>query len=353
MELKKMFDLEFLLECYKISEDRDKEREKISNFVIKTLQKLDKSKLTLVDLNGHQIHFFDLWNKFIKGSKLSKDEMTWIVTKWAYCLGRLTIFGLSKKKVTDKMFWDRVKDLGVEALNNECKITGDYLSVSLDNDFNFVFEKYEVQRENEAEPRVKIGPLTEAGFKHDIYEEIIEFKTGNLIIRDWFNREGSDSFSDAVIDFETMHFDSTNMKERVSIVSQYANKGLVSVNVGNTNPSVYLVKGNLYIGEGPEIKKGLVFKGNIDTDMFAGSVIDESTFVDLLIQSGMKKQKALKELDLIKKEDNTILVKVKPGKYKLSFCGEHKDFNKKYRQKFKNNNLGDHKPYFALERMKS
>lgn len=151
-------------------------------------------------------------------------------------------------------------------------------------------------------------------------------------------------------------FDINSAKGRVESSLDYAKYNFAHVHLTNGYVGVYQVNGNLYIGDGPDRedqKKGKIFKGSICTDLWAGSVIDESTFIDILVSKGMTKANALKELKEQKKIWTNISVKVKPGKYKLSFCGDYEEFNKKFRKKNKSLKLASkYKPYFPLERIK-
>lgn len=357
MELQKLLDKDFISQMGEIvSEKKNGEwveivRQKSSEHIKSILPSLDKSKLQPIKTYGHELPFIDNWNKFLKGTLKSYDYENFVYD-WENHFTHLAIMssciGKKDPNVMEKIIRGRL-DISFK----NCQVTGEHLVITLDDNLNFkviksVMEKV-INSEGKEGMRFKEMPLGEATFKNTIKEHVIEFKTGNLIINDWF-RTPNDEFKNQV---RKKEFESINYTQgRVNQILHYASQNFVSVNIGNSCASVYVKEGNIYIGEGPELKKGAVYKGNICTDLWNGTIIDEAQFVEILMKAGMTKAKAEKELENQKKIWTCISIKVKPGKYKLSFCGNYEEFNKKYRTKNKKTTLPkEYKPYFCLERI--
>lgn len=334
MELQKLLDKEFILELgNEVSQKKNGEwvesvRKKAEEHIKKVLPQLDKTKLSPIKTYGHELPFIDNWNSFLKGTLKSYDYAHF-VHDWENHFTHLAIMSSCMGK-QDPTVMDKVIRGRLDISFKNCQVTGDHLVITLDENLNFkviksVMEK-SLNSEGKEVMRFREMSLGEATFKNTIKEHIIEFKTGNLIINDWF-RTPNDEFKNQV---RKKEFESINYTQgRVNQIIHYAKQNFVSVNIGNSCASVYIKKGNIYVGEGPELKKGAVYKGNICTDLWNGTIIDEAQFVEILMNSGMTKNEAESELKRQKKIWTCISIKVKPGKYKLSFCGNYEEFNKK------------------------
>lgn len=364
MELLKIYDKKLLTKIsklpWKTDADRKKKNDLLLEHIQKTLPLLNKKKLKPVNLMGHELSFFTYWNKFVTGKKLAEKEYNYLVAYWSATL--------SHTAINYKFQKDLITAIGMEFRTGSeyCKKTGVYIATRLDEKLNFTFEKsvsVKVVCDGKTYDSVKFEKLTDLGFKNKITEKIVEFKTGNLLVNDWFRCKNNE-FSEAVKDKNEDYSEEgsiNNPRGVISAISRLAELGVVSVNVGNSCPQGFKIKDTLLFGEykykqsdddgWAEMKKDKTHLGSVCTDLWNVSIIDESQFVKILMDSGISEAKANQHLKEVRKKVD-IKLKVKPGKYKLSFCGEAEEFNSKFRKKHKNKLPAKYVPYFTLEKIK-
>lgn len=186
------------------------------------------------------------------------------------------------------------------------------------------------------------GPLNKNTFKDSVVEKIINIPTGNLILADFFRCEGNE-FRDAVKPEKEDYSEENSInypRGRVREITRNAEMNFIQVNM-TSSPSVYQEGNKLVFGKDStydwetmkEEKHNKNYKGRIILDRWTLCAIDQKVFVELLMEKGASKQKAEKLLAKVKKENGTLSLKVKPGKYKLSFCGDFESFDSKMRRK--------------------
>ena len=175
-----------------------------------------------------------------------------------------------------------------------------------------------------------------------IQETYIQVPSGNLIVADWFrdNKNVLQKLTDVkntVIGKKLMEINSYEAQYGDSYLVEYAQVlsaaelNIATVFVGNSSPDIFQ-KGNNILGfnansyeserefnkkiqaEMPEWKK----KGSICTDLWRASVIDEKTFINHL-STEYSREEAEKIVAEIKSEWTVVNIKVKPGKYKLTY----------------------------------
>lgn len=350
MEILKIYNLDVIKKMNKEIKSKKSNRYETARKIAETwlkeiLPKLNKSKLPVANIGGYDLAFFTVWNKFVKGKKVSEREFNLMVSELEGVLSDAAIFirlGSNKKQFTN----DIKSQFRIR--RTECRKTGTYLTVSFDDKFNFMFDQFEAKTIILDDGSKAYGgnfvPLKVNKFKNKIYEKILTFESGNLIINDWF-RTNNDEFSNItdLEDGESLNYTSG----RVNRISHYADLNFASVNVGNSSPRVYTKGNSILVGRGPDLKKGKIYRGRVCTDLWNATIIDEKQFLKMLVDNGMTPAKAKKELAAQKKIWTCIKLKVKPGKYKLSFCGDYEDFSKKSKKKFPKG----YKPYFTLERI--
>lgn len=179
-----------------------------------------------------------------------------------------------------------------------------------------------------------------------IQETYIQVPSGKLLVADWFrdNKNVLQKLTDVkgtVIGKKLMEINSYDAQYGDSYLAEYAQVlsaaelNIATVFVGNSSPDIFQ-NGNKIIGfdadsyeserkfktamktEMPEWKK----KGSICTDLWRASVIDEEILVSHLATKYSQKE-AEEIMAEIKAGWTVVEVKVKPGKYKLTYTIKH------------------------------
>lgn len=342
MEILKLYDLD-LLKRFKamvnspiqgIYNEICKESEA---WLTKKMRELDKSKLVPVELMGYHLSYFLAWNKFVAGERLSKlDSM---IVQQAFTNSHFELANMLPEEFTQSDLETFVKALHFPINQNICSATGTSFRVEFDTELNFKLLQWAGLNQGYI-------PLSEkTTFENKVYESIIEFTSGNLLVNDWFrgpNNEFTSFFKNRDLDF-----DINSTQGRIAQMMHHALSNFVSINVGNTMPGVYVDSDKILVGEGPDLVKGDIFKGNVCTDLWNASIIDEDLFLSILEVQGLSRADAVSELQRQKDIWTTMAVKVAPGKYKLSFCGNYHEFSSKFTGSIPYN----HQPYFILEKV--
>lgn len=304
------------------------------------LLSLDHTKLKRIDSMGYEVVFFSAWNKLVDGQGAKLTEQEW------YYLGMPFSHDLYMKELSIK---DNVvsvsRHLSFSSSDQRCRLTDTKFMIELNPDFSFSISQWvpEVRIVNgEKHHWGKFIPMQPMSFKDKIYEKTITFKTGNLIINDWFETE-NDSFSEAVDD-DFLSLESA--ANRVEVTKKYLKDfKFIHVSVLNTCPGVYQEGDKIFIGQGPDKAKNK--KGFVCTDLWWASIIEEEQFLKILTTNGVSKEQADKDLAAVKKTWTCTSLKVSPGKYKLKFMGDHEKFAALYKGKAPKGVT----PYFTLEKV--
>ncbi|HEY6437863.1 MAG TPA: hypothetical protein VIY47_14830, partial [Ignavibacteriaceae bacterium] len=155
----------------------------------------------------------------------------------------------------------------------------------------------------------------------------ITFKTGDLLISDWFR---IDEFTEATKIFDLFDIESADGRQKQAAC--YMNElGFISVNTGNLNPSIYQKNGVLsfcssadsedydYDSNPKEFKK----IGNVDTELWNVTIIDKQQLIDIISITNPEKAKELVDRYIQKYSENIVQVKVNPGTFYLYHHGDH------------------------------
>lgn len=324
-------------------------------YVKEKLESIDISKLPLIDQGKSKVFAISLWNNFVQ-NKLNDDDKIRVENMLCMSIMNSLIFighcnsEESFKEQLDIFF--RLDDYMT------CQKTGFHHWLSIDKENgNFRVKKFKNVKikvvddkgnEHETYKLVEVSDLD--AFRNVLYEKELYFETGKLLVADWF-RDQDNSFSKVVKEDWSPERSLNHESGRVKTMNDYADKGFVSVNVGNTCPNVFYFDNKIVVGqdkegegymtEGESINKGMVI-----TDYWATTIIDESKMMNILMESGLNLIQAKNKLKEFKKE--CISFKVKKGKYKLTFCANYEEFNKKYRKRNKDFTK-EIVPYFVLE----
>lgn len=170
----------------------------------------------------------------------------------------------------------------------------------------------------------------------------ITFPTGRLLVSDWFRCRG---FNEAIGDHEGASLNSD--RGRVQSTLHKLSRGLASFHLGNTCPGIYLRDGALLIGENramaehdwdsdaeePEEREIDGHKGQVCTDLWAASIIDQKTLMDLLEQELGSAEAAFDAYAEYRKStyDQITEIQVEPGTYEVHFGPNHEEFARTFR----------------------
>jgi hypothetical protein len=336
-------------------------RENFTNHVTKTLPLLDKSKLVKIETLGYENYFFELWNNFfdsvdnqyktgMRDLILSlTDSMVNYLILFAYSID----YKLSESEIQE-LIKKEISRFDFQLTFKSCRLSNTRLNLFLSPEGIF-----ELKREEHKAIMLPDGkktfettryPMEPNKYQIKIKTVDIEFKTGKLLINDWFRVEG-DLFKNAV---SSLKLDGciNYATGREAQIFNYAKNNVISVNIGNTCPSVYVKNGHLLVGRGPELKKGKTFKGNVCTDLWNATIIDEYEFVNKLKNNGASEADISEALRQVKDTWTTIQIKVEPGIYRVHFCADYEEFNKLYNQKDDKIDFGKkYYPYFLIEKL--
>lgn len=175
-------------------------------------------------------------------------------------------------------------------------------------------------------PTEQLAPAT-------LQEAEVTFKTGNLLIADWFRiKEFTELVNKRDISVES--------REGCEALAKHLAEAfnLVRVYVGNTCPSIYqdgnrLVIGSLNDDEGQAVSEQLQFVGHVCTDLWAASIIEYDNLVALVAQSmpdaAREMVDAYIEENLSQGSYGLNRVAVEPGTYYLYHCGDFENFPRK------------------------
>lgn len=270
--------------------------------------------------------FINAWNAISKAEKLedAKSALDVITGRFEstmmlrICLGHLPAEE-GYKKYCETMTQGDISHFKTE-VNETCSITGERAIIEFRN-WECVFGNY-------VNGKFCVSGPTEK--RPSVFHQSIEFKTGNLLIADWFR---INEFTKTVKQENQPSLDSEHGRELQT--KYYAEKfGFISVCLGNTCPSILENNGKLIIGtvqEKHEESKSPEFKdhGYVCTDLWAATIIEEETLINIVAgKVGLEKAKTLVADHLT--ENDVARVKVTPGQYHLYFHGDYDGFHKSF-----------------------
>lgn len=199
-----------------------------------------------------------------------------------------------------------------------------------------------IMERNFENKETEIIPLRECSFKEEVIHRTLTFKTDTLIMSDYFR------FKDSVFTnwIGEKTIDINSAKGMVAETERYLDKNIFKVQVGNTCPSVFQKGNTFYFGSTNEESEDKLERiGYICTDMWATTIMEKATLVDLLIKNGRTKKEALKQI----KETTHAEVKIKPGKYEITYNILTHELDEKY-DKFSEKHL--RVLYFVMKKVK-
>jgi len=314
------------------------------------LNNLDKSNLKPIETFGYEVSFVLAWNAWLADDFKEGYQGEW--QRSTLCdgirstLSDILIFAsvlAKKKKIKYQDIFENQKDVNFFKIDHgRCQKTDAFISLRYDKEGIFqtklVDRKFEVITEN-------------CAFENSLYEVEVEFTSGNLIIMDWFRFD--DNLFNQIVKDENFSINSS--KGRVDQITHYAEKhNFISVNVGNSSPSIFKRKNTLMFGRNNDVEdseEDKSYVGFVCTDLWNASIIDEDQLKAHLAETGISKKEINAHIRELKKGWTCNQVKVEPGKYKAIFCGDYEDFDDKFREEFSPRIAKKYNLYFILKKV--
>lgn len=153
-----------------------------------------------------------------------------------------------------------------------------------------------------------------------IYEVNIEFKTGELLMADWFRIPEFTKQVDYNPEYKKLSINSDLGK--IQSTEHAAELGFVTIHVGNSSPSIYQNGNDFVFGREKEDSEQNHYKekGYICTDLWNATIIDKSRLIEIVAQKlGEEEAKKTVEKYLEEEKNNINFITVQPGKYNIAY----------------------------------
>lgn len=329
-EILKIYDIEKIIKLNEAHSDYLQYIDAVRSFVFKTIKKMDTSKLSPLETNGHETYFSKLYNAWVSGKKMADHEFSSIADHLAEDLHtakhllKSTNSYQKNKETLEKFYFENLHKTFVDLIWHRCSKCEEQHSLFL-KDGKYTLLSF-----------LNKKPFTACGVSKKSARAEIKLKTGNLLIMDFFRSEGSPQL------FSVGKHGSVNTeKGRIERTALLLKKHqMLSIFVGNSSPAIFQ-KGNsiIFPQDSDTVIKGYQKKGKVITDMWWVSIIEEETLLKALINSGKKEKTAKNEIAELKKQWFVNSIKVKPGKYIARFPVQEEYVSKYHKEKFPNKNI--------------
>lgn len=153
-----------------------------------------------------------------------------------------------------------------------------------------------------------------------LYEVKIEFKTGELLIADWFRIP---EFTEQVeYDSEYKKVSINTDLGKIKSTQHAASLGFITIHVGNSSPTIFQQGDNFIFGHEKEENKKSEYeeKGYVCTDLWNVTIIDKARLIEI-VANKLGEEKAIESVDkyLSKNKNNINFIQVQPGEYTIGF----------------------------------
>jgi hypothetical protein len=189
--------------------------------------------------------------------------------------------------------------------------------------------------------KFELGKWTSEGFvpmepkaPPRIVEMPFEFKTGNLLIADWFRiEEFTKSVNDYNKDYRGVSINS--VAGRILQTEHLASKhGVLSVSVGNSSPYLFRPQDGVlafanpadYDSFSPSDSQGMVI-----TDLWAVTIIERERLVEIVADAVGDQAQAEQIVEDYLANNDVMTAKVEPGTHYVYFTGENEIFRDQFR----------------------
>lgn len=193
--------------------------------------------------------------------------------------------------------------------NDACSNCGQKMNLEFNN-WNPSYTTFDLEKNNFVAP---VACSTDA-----VVELSIEFKTGELLIADWFRISEFTKQVEYNKDYKQTSINYSAGRE-ASTRNSVENFNFITVHVGNSCPHIFSHGNNLLFGREDEYT-GKKFKdeGYVCTDLWNVTIIEKQQLIDI-VANKLGAEKATEVVEKYLAENDYNSVNVSPGIYKLRF----------------------------------
>lgn len=273
----------------------------------------------------HEASFLTAWNNLVKGEMKGWDEP---LLERAFSGIPMFRLGLLKDENPEydsaslyQEFTDSIDrgDLDIYEINSDCSCRHCEKRVfASSSGWKLSLHEFDMQAREYKPMKACVEKVEQ--------EVEVEFKTGELLIADWFRIE---AFTEKVR-YNKDHSD-TSINAALGCIksTQHAAKhGFVTVHVGNSCPQIYQKGDSFVFGHAPysddgdseddeESVPGYENKGYVCTDLWNVTIIDKARLIEIVAETKGGEAKNIVEEYLL--ENSFTTAKVEPGMYKVTF----------------------------------
>lgn len=164
--------------------------------------------------------------------------------------------------------------------------------------------------------------------ENKLYEVNVEFKSGELLIADWFRIEEFTKRVEYNSDYKNLSINSDLGK--IQSTEHAAKLGFVTIHVGNRSPQIYQYEEEFIFGHEKEDYqvKDYENKGYVCTDLWNVTIIDKTRLIEIVAET-LGNEESIKVVNKYLEEEkgNINFINVQPGKYNIGYSPMKKDIN--------------------------
>ena len=262
------------------------------------------------NIEGHEISKAIFWNNFVKTKTCSPVH----VASWVFPEIICTIFSEAACSIARYMEGYVPEEVSYERfvrIIDECHMRGlrsyerDWQCAVDDERYALTFNKWQNFRllrfDMKTDEYIEIQPIANA----ELQQIEVEFKTGNLMIADWFSTDDN-KLSDYCKKVDNAEYEDFSIKSINSSLgceqrtkSYYEKLGIIHVCVSNTSPNIFQSGDDIVVGYEKKCRNDFktkelyqkyadktygdyVKKGHVCTDLWWTTIMEEEKLVEIL-----------------------------------------------------------------------
>lgn len=362
MEFKDFFSLENYQTILKASKDIGESKidwrkyqeveECFDNALYNFLKHLkEEGKLQpIINAQTHESYFIHAWQKICDNEPLNEMRDIQSLTDPFTKMISFSTYDVEKGKLSVEEAYNKINQKFTEGNFQRFDIETDESCFCCGQRVLPIFENWNaglVTFEPETRQFIKIKPCIE----DKIVELNIEFKTGNLLIADWFRIEEFTKQVEYNKDYKEVSINHTAGR-LASTKHALENFGFITVHLGNTSPDIFQNGNDFVFGhevENVKLSPEFKHKGYVCTDLWNVTMIEKEQLINI-VANKLGQEKATEVVDkyLEEEEGNYSEFKVESGIYKLTF---HPDYEKFENQIDKEEKVAGVESMFSLKKV--